>query len=207
MFCSTSRMVTPLAFSSRRRSIMLLMIAGARPLLGSSIISSARLDDRARNRQHLLLPARQLAGRVVPELLHRGEQREDPVQPLRVDLRGVRARARPAACSPSPSGRQRCPCSRARRRCRGRRSAAWRLRDVLAVEVMRPCEARHRPMMVRSVVVLPAPLRPSSMVSCPRGTARSTPCRMWYAPMCVCTPCSVSRLSLMHGLLPPPWPR
>ena len=30
----------------------------------------------------------------------------------------------------------------------------------------------------RSVVVLPAPLRPSSMVGCPRGTARSTPCRM-----------------------------
>ena len=33
-----------------------------------------------------------------------------------------------------------------------------------------PAEARHRPRMVRSVVVLPAPLRPSSMVSSPRGT-------------------------------------
>ena len=32
---------------------------------------------------------------------------------------------------------------------------------------MLPCEACHRPMMVRSVVVLPAPLRPSSMVSWP----------------------------------------
>jgi hypothetical protein len=40
-------------------------------------------------------------------------------------------------------------------------------RDVAVAEGMRPCEACHRPMMVRSVVVLPAPLRPSSMVSCP----------------------------------------
>ncbi len=37
-----------------------------------------------------------------------------------------------------------------------------------------------RPMMVRSVVLLPAPLRPSSTVSSPAGTSRSTPCRMWY---------------------------
>ena len=42
MFCSTSRMVTPLALSSAKASIMLLMMAGARPLLGSSTISSSR---------------------------------------------------------------------------------------------------------------------------------------------------------------------
>ena len=38
----------------------------------------------------------------------------------------------------------------------------------------------HSPMMVRSVVVLPAPLRPSSTVMAPSGTLKSTPCRMWY---------------------------
>ena len=43
-------------------------------------------------------------------------------------------------------------------------------------------------MIVRSVVVLPAPLRPSSIVTSPEGTSKSTPCRMWYAPMWVCTP-------------------
>src|SRR5689334_14518740 len=48
----------------------------------------------------------------------------------------------------------------------------------------------HRPMMVRKVVVLPAPLRPSSTVMAPSGTAKFTPCRMWYCPMCVCTPSS-----------------
>src|SRR5438046_2248012 len=69
--------------------------------------------------------------------------------------------------------------------------------------VTEPCDACHRPMMVRRVVVFPAPLRPSSIVSLPRGTARSTPCRMWYAPMCVCTPCNVSKFSFMAWLLPP----
>jgi hypothetical protein len=44
--------------------------------------------------------------------------------------------------------------------------------------VTRPALGFHRPMMVRSVVVLPAPFLPSSTVMAPRGTAKSTPCRM-----------------------------
>src|SRR5688572_31300767 len=59
-------------------------------------------------------------------------------------------------------------------------------------KVIAPALAFHRPMMVRRVVVLPAPLRPSRMDRPPRGTTRSTPCRMWYWPMWVCTPESVS---------------
>src|SRR5262245_17114320 len=55
----------------------------------------------------------------------------------------------------------------------------------------------HKPMMVRSVVVLPAPLRPSRTVMAPAGTAKSTPCKMWYWPMWVCTPLSVSSGSAM----------
>src|SRR5439155_2169045 len=54
--------------------------------------------------------------------------------------------------------------------------------------LMLPADARHRPMMVRRQVVLPAPLRPRSMVSELGATAKSTPCRMWYWPMCVLTP-------------------
>ena len=46
-------------------------------------------------------------------------------------------------------------------------------------KAMLPALARHNPMMVRKVVVLPAPLRPSSTVSLPTGTVRLTPCRMW----------------------------
>ena len=48
MFCSTSRIVTPLALSWAKASIMLLMMAGARPLLGSSTISSSRGSTMAR---------------------------------------------------------------------------------------------------------------------------------------------------------------
>src|SRR5581483_3833986 len=51
-----------------------------------------------------------------------------------------------------------------------------------------------------SVVVLPAPLRPSSTVMAPEGTVKSTPCRMWYCPMWVCTPSRVSSASAMAGL-------
>ena len=85
---------------ARRRSGS-ATIAGARPLLGSSISSScARLDHRARDRQHLLLAARELAGRIEPELLQRREEAEEPLEPRRVELVDACApRARRAACS------------------------------------------------------------------------------------------------------------
>jgi spermidine synthase len=38
------------------------------------------------------------------------------------------------------------------------------------------------PMMVRMVVVLPAPLRPSRQTTSPSFTASETPCRMWLSP-------------------------
>src|SRR5256885_3832533 len=70
---------------------------------------------------------------------------------------------------------------------------------------MVPAEARHKPMIVRRQVVLPAPLRPSSMVSEFGATPKSTPCRMWYCPMCVFMLSSWSRsrtgyaqVSLLH---------
>ena len=91
-FCSTSRIVVAARFSSRSAAIRLLMIAGARPLLGSSISSSSRGSTMARAiAEHLLLPARQLAGRMVPELLQRREEAEQPFEPGAVDLLGVRA--------------------------------------------------------------------------------------------------------------------
>src|SRR5512147_3118783 len=54
-------------------------------------------------------------------------------------------------------------------------------------------------MTVRKAVVLPAPLRPRSIVSPARGTSKSTPCRMWYWPMCVLTPASASSGSGIAG--------
>src|SRR5678816_2253883 len=63
---------------------------------------------------------------------------------------------------------------------------------------MAPAEARHRPMMVRRQVVLPAPLRPRSIVSAFCSTEKSTPWRMWYCPMWVLPPASWSRSGTCH---------
>src|SRR6185369_11607519 len=53
-----------------------------------------RLDDRARDREHLLLSARELACRMEPELLQRREEPEQPVEPRRVELLEAARRAR-----------------------------------------------------------------------------------------------------------------
>ena len=81
-FCSTSRIVTPVRLISLRHSISAPMIAGARPLVGSSISKqAARLDDGAGDRQHLLLAARQRARARQPEFLQRREEAENPFEP------------------------------------------------------------------------------------------------------------------------------
>ena len=51
----------------------------------------ARLDDRAGDRQHLLLAARQRAGARQPELLQRRKEAENPVQPRVVERPLARA--------------------------------------------------------------------------------------------------------------------
>src|ERR1700732_4247453 len=53
------------------------------------------------------------------------------------------------------------------------------------------------PMIARSVVVLPTPLRPSSAAHSPAFTSRLTPWRMCSLPMWTCTSLSLS----MGGLL------
>ena len=56
------------------------------------------------------------------------------------------------------------------------------LGDVLAVELMVPALARTSAEMVFSVVVLPAPLAPSSVTIWPRRTSRSMPFTAWMRP-------------------------
>src|SRR5581483_5792107 len=60
-----------------------------------------------------------------------------------------------------------------------------------------PCERRTSPMIARSVVVLPTPLRPSSAAASPAFTSRLTPCRMCSLPIWTCR----SRRLSMGGLL------
>ena len=45
-----------------------------------------------------------------------------------------------------------------------------------------PARGRRKPMMEFIVVVLPAPLRPSSATSSPAFTSSETPCKMWLSP-------------------------
>src|ERR1700751_6010484 len=57
------------------------------------------------------------------------------------------------------------------------------------------------PMIDLSVVVLPAPLRPSSVTTSPGCTWKVTPCRMWDSPYHACSPSTVRRgaASFMAG--------
>ena len=48
--------------------------------------------------------------------------------------------------------------------------------------VMRPRRARTTAMIVLSVVVLPAPFRPSSATASPASTVSDTPCSTWLRP-------------------------
>src|SRR4028119_2442138 len=54
-------------------------------------------------------------------------------------------------------------------------------------------------MMARSVVVLPAPLRPSSVTTSPAATSNPTPCRMWLSPYHASKP-DTSSSALLGGI-------
>src|SRR3954451_2692578 len=60
---------------------------------------------------------------------------------------------------------------------------------------MLPSRRGTRPMMLFMVVVLPAPLRPSSVTTSPSCTSKSTPCRMWLSPYQAFSPLIASMAS------------
>src|SRR5436189_386477 len=62
-----------------------------------------------------------------------------------------------------------------------------------------PVRFSTMPMIDFSVVVLPAPLRPSSVTSSPRPISKPTPCRMCDSPYHACRPSTLSRVSTMTG--------
>src|SRR5258708_19634740 len=55
------------------------------------------------------------------------------------------------------------------------------------------------PMTDFRVVVLPAPLRPSSVTSSPRPISKPTPCRMCDSPYQACKSATLSNASAMTG--------
>src|ERR671916_1793852 len=75
--------------------------------------------------------------------------------------------------------------------CRGR------LRRSLPRKRMTPSRRRRMPMIARRVVVLPAPLRPSSVTVSPSRMSRSTPCRTWLSPYQAFSPRTSRRGALL----------
>ena len=170
-FCSTSRMVAPRRLISAKHSISATTIAGARPLVGSSISSSLRGSTMARAIDSICFcPPDSAPARDSQKRLQRREESENPFQPGIVERPvarrqhqvflhrqvGEHRHAFRHIADAEPGDIRR----RAVSRCAARRARS------------RPAEACHRPMMVRSVVVLPAPLRPSSIVVWPSATAK-----------------------------------
>ena len=134
--------------------------------------------------QHLLLAARELGPLAAQPLAQVREQLED-----RVERRARPARTRGGsrrfsstlrlAKMPRSSGQKAMPepgdgVGRPARSARRRRSAPSRVAGATM------------PMTDLSVVVLPAPLRPSSVTTSPARTSKSTPCRMWDSPYQAC---------------------
>src|SRR5919112_1084714 len=62
---------------------------------------------------------------------------------------------------------------------------------------MTPSRRRRMPMIARRVVVLPAPLRPSSVTVSPSRMSRSTPCRTWLSPYQALSPRTSRRGALL----------
>src|SRR5260221_8060260 len=66
-------------------------------------------------------------------------------------------------------------------------------------KVTDPVRFSTMPITDLSVVVLPAPLRPSSVTSSPRPISKPTPCRMCDSPYQACRPSTLSKVSSMTG--------
>ena len=177
MFCSTSSMVTPARFSSA--SVRKIVLHDERREAERGLVEEQQLrprHQRAGERQHLLLAAGQRAGLLVHAL---AQDREEVVDALAVlgDAGAVaHARRRRAAGSPPRSGepKTRRPSGQWATPSRTMRDGGSRSMRSPAKRIA-PARGRISPEMVRSVVLLPAPLAPSSATTSPGATARLTP--------------------------------
>ena len=170
--CSTNSTPAPISSAIRRRigSSRSTMIGASPRLISSTSSSCGRADQRAADGQHLLLAARQQAGLAVQALLERGEASESSSswrqRPV-ADVPGAGSRGRSARrTARGPRGRARGPRGRACRRARAGDRLAERARSSPEIGA-----AARR--WSSSVVVLPAPLGPSSATTSPASTCRS----------------------------------
>ena len=66
-------------------------------------------------------------------------------------------------------------------------------------KTIEPSRRGTTPMIDFSVVVLPAPLRPSSVTTSPAATSNATPCRMCDSPYHACRPRTASSGAVAAG--------
>ena len=181
--CSTTSTVSPsCSFSSRTMRKISRTTIGASPSDGSSSSSSRGMrHQRAGEREHLLLAARERAGALV------GRARAPTgTTPRRARCRPSR-RAVPRVYAPRRQVLHHVEL--------GERAAA--LRHVRDAGAARPPRARRAaacpakrisplrrtiPEIARSVVVLPAPFAPSTATIAPSGTSSETPWSACTAP-------------------------
>ena len=157
-------------------------ISGASPSDGSSSSRQPRpAHQRARDRQHLLLAARQRAAALGEALLQPREQRQHAVEIVR--------RIRPAAATVAPICRFSSTVMRGKMR-RPSGDCASLSRAISCVgscvmsrpsKTISPSRARGLPHTVIIRVDLPAPLAPISATISPALTSRSTPLSAWHA--------------------------
>ena len=175
-FCSTSSTVVSSASRSSTRATSATS-SGREPL--RRLVDEQHpvvVQQRARDRDHLLLPARQRAGALRRALLElREELVDEVVARLRVAFREAKV------LRDGEAGEDVAVL-------RDVADAVLDDRDASAVPVSssspRRTEPRRStsPRIARSVVVLPTPLRPSSAVTPPSGTSNVTPCRTCDCP-------------------------
>ena len=194
-FCSTSRIATPCSRLMRRDDARRCphVSSGERPSEGSSSRISVRLrHQRAADREHLLLAAREQCRRCWSRRSRRrGKQREDAARRSAAPSPRRRARANAPIVQIlrarvrngntwRPSGTSAMP--------RRATSSGSRAVDGGAVEVdAARCADRPRRRSVFSRVVLPAPLAPSTATMLPVATSKLTPRSAGIGPYQVST--------------------
>ena len=183
-FCSTRSTVVPSALIASIASKIAWTTSGARPSDGSS--SSSTLGSghqRARDREHLLLAARERAAALRDRSFRRGKSAKTF---SRSAARFWRSRRRIRAHLEVLGHRQvrrRRPSLRGRGRApRDQRVGRRPVDPVRPKRRTSPAEGRTSPMIARSVVDLPAPLAPISVTISPARTASETPFRRVIAP-------------------------
>ena len=130
---------------------------------------------RPADRHHLLLAARQLAGRLAALVAQDREQAVDPLERLRPARRAPTADSSRARGSPRPTSWRTGAALPARARCRGCNRRAPRP-AVMSAPSKRsvPWRQRSRPAMALIRVVLPAPLGPITETISPPSTSSET---------------------------------